>query len=50
MLRYQKRISGLIDTLYFFISQQWQWGDESVQKLQQEMSEEDKKVCVEIIA
>ena len=34
----------MVDILYFFISNQWEWDDESVKTLQKEMSAQDQKV------
>ncbi|XP_078492576.1 fatty acyl-CoA reductase 1 [Ciona intestinalis] len=43
LLRWTQRVSGTIGVLQFFLTNQWNWSNNSIQKLQREMNEQDRK-------
>uniref|UniRef100_F6VDW8 Fatty acyl-CoA reductase n=1 Tax=Ciona intestinalis TaxID=7719 RepID=F6VDW8_CIOIN len=43
LLRWTQRVSGTIGVLQFFLTSQWNWSNNSIQKLQREMNEQDRK-------
>ena len=44
MLRYNKKISENIGILLHFMTNEWEWEENSTYKLHADMSKEDKKV------